>query len=55
MSPLAASPRFIGRDEDVGVAAFGAQRAFGPDEAKAACRAAEGAGEMLGVAGWFGL
>ena len=37
---------FIGGDEDVGVAAFGAQRAFGADEAEAAGGAAEGAGEV---------
>ena len=41
---------FIGGDEDIGIAAFGALRAFGPDEAEAAGRAAEGAGEMFRIA-----
>ena len=42
---------FVGGDEDVGVAAFGAERAFRADEAEAAGGAAEGAGEVFGVAG----
>ena len=46
---------FVGGDEDIGIAAFGAERAFGADEAEAAGGAAEGAGEVFGVAGRFGF
>ena len=46
---------FVGGDEDIGVAAFGAERAFGADEAEAAGGAAEDAGEVFGVAGRFGF
>ena len=46
---------FVGGDEDVGVAAFGAERAFGADEAEAAGGAAEDAGEVFGVAGRLGF
>ena len=39
---------FVGRDEDVGVAAFGPLRALGPHEAEPARRAAKRAGDVVG-------
>ncbi len=47
--------RFVGRDEDIGIAAFGPLRALRPHEAEAAGGAAERAGEMFRIAGGFGF